>query len=78
MRRISYAVVGAVLGFVVGVIVAINFVIAAGVDRGYESSLSEVFEANVLVGIVTVIILAAGPVVGAIIADHLRRRTNVP
>ena len=43
-RRVTNTVVGAIIGFAVGAIVAVNVVIAAGVDRGYQASIPEVFE----------------------------------
>lgn len=65
VRRVAETVIGAIRGLVVGAIIAINLVITAGVGRGYEASLIEVFEENALV---------AGPVVGLIVARRIRRR----
>lgn len=67
------AVVGGIVGGVVGAVVAVNLVIYAGIDRGYEASIADVFRQNLLVGIATVTILAAGPVVGVVAARRLRR-----
>lgn len=75
-RRVVRVVFGALVGFIVGAIVAVNFVIAVGFDTGYESTIPEVFDQNLLVGMVTVLILAAGPVLGVIIAMR-RPRTGV-
>jgi uncharacterized membrane protein len=75
-KRVTDIVVGAILGFAVGAIIAVNVVITAGVDRGYEASIPEIFEENTLLGVVTVAILAAGPIIGVIIARRLRRRSE--
>lgn len=75
-KRVTDIVVGAILGFAVGAIIAVNVVITAGVDRGYEASIPEIFEENTLLGVVTVAILAAGPIIGVIITRRLRRRSE--
>jgi len=72
-RKMLRGFVGALVGAIVGAIVAVNFVIAFGPDSGYESSIPDVFRENVLVGIVTVAILVAGPMAGAIVAGRMRR-----
>jgi uncharacterized membrane protein len=74
VRRVTETVIGAILGLVVGAIIAVNLIITAGVDRGYEASLSEVFEENALVAVAALVVLVAGPVVGAIVARQIRRR----
>ena len=74
--RLIDTVVGAILGLAVGAIAAVNVVITAGVNRGYQASFSEIFEESIFLGVVTVAILAAGPVVGVIAARRIRKRTN--
>lgn len=74
VRRVADTVIGAILGLVAGAIIAINLIITAGVERGYEASLIEVFEENALVAVAAVAILVVGPVVGVIIARRIRRR----
>jgi hypothetical protein len=74
--RLIDAVVGAILGLAVGAIIAVNVVITAGVDRGYQASFAEIFDESTFLGVVTVAILAAGPVVGVIVARRIRKRTN--
>ena len=65
-------------GGLIGAIVAVNFVIYVGIERGYEASIPDVFRQNPLAGIVTVVILAAGPVAGVVGMRWLRRpRGNV-
>ena len=65
---------GLILGGVVGGIVAVNFVIYTGVEGGYEASIGEVFNHNVLLGLVTVAILIGGPILGIVVARRRRRR----
>jgi len=75
VKRVANGAIGAILGFAVGAIIAVNVVITAGVDQGYEASLPEIFDESIFLGIVTVAILAAGPVLGVIIAYRLQRRS---
>ena len=65
---------GGLVGGVMGAIVAVNFVIFSGMERGYESTIPEVFRQNWLVGMVTVMILAAGPILGMWMMRRRRRR----
>ena len=65
---------GAILGFIVGAIVAVNVVITAGVDRGYEASLAEVFEESAVLGVAVLAILVAGPIVGVYAARRIRQK----
>jgi len=69
-------VAGGIVGGVAGAIVAVNLVIYAGIDRGYEATIAEVFRQSVVVGVFTVAVLVAGPVVGVWIARRLRRRRS--
>ena len=71
---LARGIVGAVIGLVVGAIVSINVVIFAGIEDGYEASITEVFSENALVGITALLLLAAGPIIGVIIA--LRERPH--
>lgn len=68
------SLIGTVWGAVLGAVLAVNVVIFSGVDRGYQASISEVFDHNQVVGIVTVAILAAGPVLGVVTMRRLRNR----
>lgn len=72
--RIADLVFGAVIGGMTGVVVAVNVVIFSGIDSGYESTIPEMFRFSPLLGIVVVAILAAGPIVGVIVARRTRRR----
>ncbi len=65
--------VGGIAGGLIAALVAVNFVIFIGVDRGYESSLREVFEHSSIAGVATLLILAAGPVLGVFVARRRRR-----
>lgn len=82
-RRASSVFVGALVGGVIGAIVAVNVVIYSGADQGYETTLPELFRQNAAIAILAVLILAAGPVIGALWAvrrsdpsptSHPRRR----
>lgn len=61
-------VVGALVGLVAGAIAAINVVIFAGIEDGYEATITEVFSQNAFVGIAALLVLAAGPAIGVVIA----------
>lgn len=67
-------VVGGLIGGVVGGIAAVNLVIYAGVEGGYEAGIADVFQHNAALGVATVAILLLGPVAGAFIARRRRRR----
>lgn len=72
-------VVGGIAGGVVGAIAAVNVVIYAGIERGYEATIPEVFRESFWVGAVVVAILGAGPLVGVWIARRVRnQRTSGP
>lgn len=75
LRDIAF---GGFIGGVVGAIAAVNLVIFAGIDRGYEATIPEVFEESPLVGFVTVVILVAGPVLGVLVARRARRNRLRP
>lgn len=66
-------VVGGLLGGLAGAIVAVNVVIYTGIEDGYEASLADVFAQNTLVGLLTVGLLLAGPIVGVTMARRRRR-----
>lgn len=65
--------VGGLSGALLAVIAAVNLVIYAGIERGYEASLIQVFEQRPAIGVLTILILAAGPVFGVLTARRLRR-----
>lgn len=65
--------VGGLVGGLVGAVAAVNFVIYTGIEQGYQASLVEVFQYSLIAGIVTVMILIAGPVLGVLTARRLRR-----
>ena len=66
-------VVGGLVGGLVGAIAAVNFVIYTGIEQGYEASLVELFQHSPIAGVITVMILLAGPVLGVLTARRLRR-----
>lgn len=78
-RLLDWVVDGALGVFVGGIcggIVAVNIVIWAGPDTGYESSLQDVFRHNALTGIVATIFLFGGPIIGVWIARKLRHQRS--
>lgn len=67
-------VVGGISGGLVGAVVAVNLVIYSGMERGYETTIPEVFRESAWIGSLVVAILVASPVVGVWIARRLRRQ----
>lgn len=67
---------GVIFGGICGGIVAVNVVIWAGPDAGYESSLLDVFRHNPLTGIVATVFLLGGPIVGVWTARKLRHQRS--
>jgi hypothetical protein len=65
---------GVLVGGVVGGIIAVNLVIYSGLERGYQTTLPEVFEANVVLGIIVVTVLIVFPVLGVLMARRRRVR----
>jgi hypothetical protein len=72
------AMVGLSVGGVIGAVLAVNLVIYAGIDRGYEASIRDVFTQSPVVGVLTVTILVAGPVIGVSAMRFRRRRRRQP
>jgi hypothetical protein len=68
--------VGVVVGGITGAIIAVNFIITVGI--GYDVTLTDIFNENFLVGVVTVGILVAGPVVGVAAMRRFRRQRGTP
>lgn len=66
--------VGGILGGIAGAIAAVNLVIFAGVEGGYEATIPEVFRESTPLGVLTIAVLAAGPVLGVVIARTIRRQ----
>jgi hypothetical protein len=64
---------GGLGGLVAGGVVAVNMVIYLGVEGGYQASLADVFEHSVVIGILVLVALMAGPVAG-VVYMHRRRR----
>lgn len=73
-QRLADLLVGGLVGGLIGAIVAVNVVIYSGIEQGYQASLPEVFRYNLAIGVVVVVILIAGPVLGAVAARWLRSR----
>lgn len=72
-REWLFDVVGGAVGSLVGLIAAVNLVIYAGVERGYEASIVDVFDHSALVGVVASALPVAGLVGGVVIARRHRR-----
>ena len=68
------AIAGAAVGAVVGAIVAVNIVIFSGIERGYETSLLEVYRQRPLIGVIVTVVLIAGPIAGVIVARRTAGR----
>jgi len=66
---------GGIIGVAVGVVAAVNLVIFSGIDGGYEASIGEVLRQNPIIGVMTIALLVAGPIVGVLVARRQRRRT---
>lgn len=71
--RLVGIAIGAAVGGIAGLIVAVNLVITFGPDQGYESSIGEVFEHNVVLGLVVVGIVVAGPLTGILMARRMQQ-----
>ena len=63
---------GVLVGGVVGGIVAVNLVIYSGLERGYQTTLPEVFAANLVLGIIVVTVLIVFPALGVLMARRRR------
>ncbi len=73
-RLLGVSVLGAVVGAIIGAIVAVNIAIYLGPDQGYESSIGDLFEANAIVGVLTILALVGGPVVGIVVARRAAQK----
>jgi hypothetical protein len=67
-HRVVAALLGALLGGIVGAVFAVNLVIFAGVEGGYEASLSDVFEQRPIVGVLAAVALVVSPLIGVAVA----------
>lgn len=65
---------GGTIGGIAGAIAAVNLVIFAGVEGGYEATIPEVFRESTSLGVLTIALLAAGPILGVVIARAIRRQ----
>ncbi len=69
-------VVGGLGGLVIAWIVAVNLVIYLGVDSGYQAGLGDVFGHSVVLGIIVIVVVVAGPVLGVIYMRKQRRQRD--
>jgi ABC-type nitrate/sulfonate/bicarbonate transport system permease component len=58
---------GVLLGAISGAVLAVNVVIFAGFERGYETTLSEVFDQRPVVAVIVVAVLALSPAIGGVV-----------
>lgn len=65
VMTMALPVVAALGGFVVAVIAILNLHILVGLEDGYAASPADVFEWSVLLGMVDIALLVAGPVLGS-------------
>jgi MFS family permease len=65
-------VLGGLIGGFLGAIVAVNVVIFSGIERGYQSGITEIFEYNAVLGVLVLSILVGGPVLGVVLARRAR------
>jgi len=76
VMTMALSVLATLSGFVVAVIVILNLHILVGLKNGYAASPANVFEWSVLLGVVDIALLVAGPVLGIVAASRLRRRDS--
>jgi len=65
---------GGLAGFAIAWIVAVNMVIFAGVDRGYQASVDEVLRHSTLLGVAVIGVILLGPIFGVGLLRRRRRR----
>jgi hypothetical protein len=68
----ALSVLAALGGFVVAVMVILNLHIVVGLEDGYAASPAEVIECSVLLGVLDIALLVAGPVLGIVAASRFR------
>jgi len=69
---------GAIVGLVLAVIAILNLHIIIGLEQGYAATPAEVADFSIVLVIVDVIALVAGPVLGALAVVWGRRRMSTP
>lgn len=69
-------VVGGLGGLVIAGIVAVNLVIYLGVEDGYQAGLGDVFAHSVVLGILVVGVVVAGPALGVTYMRRQRRQRD--
>jgi hypothetical protein len=76
VMTMALSVLATLGGFVVAVVVILNLHILVGLKDGYAASPADVVEWSVLLGVVDIALLVAGPVLGIVAASRLRRRES--
>lgn len=67
---------GAVIGGIVGAVLAVNILIFAGVEGGYEASLSDALDQRPVAAITALVVLVLSPLVGAFVAVERTRSSK--
>lgn len=68
--------VAALVGLVLAAIVTLNLHILVGLEQGYAATPAEVLDRSVLLGVVDVVLLVAGPAAGVLLLQRLRRTSR--
>jgi len=72
----ALSMLAALCGFVVAVIVILNVHILVGLEDGYAASPADVFAWSVLLGVVDIALLIAGPLLGIVAISRFRSRDS--
>jgi len=72
----ALSAVAALGGFVVAVIAILNLHILVGLEAGYAASPADVFTWSVLLGMVDIALLVAGPTLGVVAVSRFRRQDS--
>lgn len=76
VRKLARSVGAALGGLAVAAIIILNLHILVGLEDGYAASPADVFGWSVLLGVVDLALLVAGPVLGIVALSRPRRRDS--
>lgn len=68
--------VAALVGLALAAIVTLNLHILVGLEQGYAATPAEVLDRSVLLAVVDVVLLVAGPAAGVLLLQRLRRTSR--
>lgn len=74
LRTKALAAAGGLGGLVISVIVVLNLHILAGLENGYAASPREVWDGSAVLAVVDVVLLVAGPILGALAVNRMLPR----